>query len=321
MILYSLAVIVGIGLLVWSADRFVISSASIAHRFNVSPLVIGLTIVSIGTSAPEIVVSAVAGLTGSGSLAIGNALGSNIANIGLVLGITALVAPIAIDRSLVKRELPMLFIVTLVIGYLLYDLKLTLIDSFILLFFLILTLYLLFYKNSDSSLSEESDIASEDINHSPMWKITGWFVFALIVLLSSAKILVWGATNIASSLGVSELVIGLTIVAIGTSLPELAASITSAVKGHHGMAIGNIIGSNLFNLLAVLPIPGLIATTWIESTVLVRDYSILLISTIILFLIVGFVKRQTSLSRFAGCFLVIGYSSYLIWIYQANQLA
>ncbi|WP_163833765.1 calcium/sodium antiporter [Spartinivicinus ruber] len=319
MILFTIAIIIGLLLLVWSADRFVFGAATIAHRFNVSPLLIGITIVSIGTSAPEIVVSTMAGLSGAGSLAVGNALGSNIANIGLVLGVTALISPILLEKGLIKRELPLLLIVTLVTGYLLYDHKLAVIDSIILLLFLLITLYVVCYKNSQDSQADNDVINQAEATTTPLWKTIGWFLVGLIILLLSARLLVWGAMNIATSLGVSELVIGLTVVAIGTSLPELAASVASAVKGHHGMAIGNIVGSNLFNLLAVMPIPGLIATTWVEPGVFSRDYSVLLLSTLILLVITGFFKQKKSLGRFAGCFLVVGYSSYLLWLYQTHQ--
>ncbi|MCX4029650.1 calcium/sodium antiporter [Endozoicomonas sp. SM1973] len=320
MILFTIAIIAGLLLLVWSADRFVFGAAVIAHRFNVSPLLIGITIVSVGTSAPEIIVSTMAGLSGAGSLAVGNALGSNIANIGLVLGVTALISPILLEKGLIKRELPLLLIVTLVTGYLLYDHKLTVIDSIILLLFLLITLYVVCYKNSlDSSQADNDVIDQEEATKTPLGKTIGWFLVGLIILLLSARLLVWGATNIATSLGISELVIGLTIVAIGTSLPELAASVASAVKGHHGMAIGNVVGSNLFNLLAVMPIPGLIATTWVEPGVFSRDYFVLLLSTMILFAILVFFKQKNSLGHFAGSFLVVGYSSYLLWLYQTHQ--
>ena len=220
------AILLGLVFLVWSADKFVIGAAATARHLGMSPLLVGLTIVSIGTSAPEMFVSAMASLDGAGNLAIGNAIGSNIANIALVLGITALVAPIPLQRGLLKKELPLLMLISLLAGVVLMDLTLDLIDALILIAALIFALYLMFQQSSDSGEPVMDSDEAEEIENTPTAKAVFWLVAGLLILMASSKALVWGATGIASAMGVSDLIIGLTIVAIGTSLPELAASVT-----------------------------------------------------------------------------------------------
>ena len=259
----SLAIIGGLIGLVWSADRFVAGAASLAFNFGMSAMMIGLTIVSIGTSAPEILVAISASLSGSGALAIGNAVGSNIANIGLVLAITALIAPIPIAKRIFNMEAPFLIAVTALTIFLLYDLELSRLDGVILL--VLIPVFLWLVSRTDGVQDDG------DIERTSTAKAVAWFILSLIVLVASAQILVWGAQGVARSFGISELIIGLTIVAVGTSLPELAASVASALKGHHDIALGNVIGSNIFNLLAVISVPGLIAPLAIEPSALSRD--------------------------------------------------
>ena len=239
----------GLAGLVWSSDKFVEGAAAIANHAGMSPLLIGMTIVSLGTSAPEIVVSIMASLSGSGELAVGNALGSNITNIGLVLGVTLLIRSIAIDASTTKRELPQMVIVTLLAGALMVDGVLSIVDGALLLFGLVIFLTLLARRGATPDGSVDSD---PELTPLKAW---GVFFLGLVLLVISSRLLVVGAVNIATALGVSELIIGLTIVAIGTSLPELAASVMSALKGHSDIAIGAIVGSNVFNLLVVLAGP------------------------------------------------------------------
>ncbi|MDF1832103.1 MAG: calcium/sodium antiporter [Porticoccaceae bacterium] len=266
-----MAIIAGLIGLVWGADRFVIGAASAAKNFGISPMVIGLTIVSIGTSAPEIIVSINAALEGSGALAVGNALGSNLANIGLVLGITALIAPLPAQRHLVFQEGPVLLFVTALVGYCLFDQILGRTESLIMLALVPLLLWITVkYKVQHPDPEEVAEV--ESLTTTSNAAATIWFIIGLLVMLLSSKILVWGAITTAAEMGVSELVIGLTVVAIGTSLPELAASVTSALRGHHDIAIGNVFGSNLFNFLAVVPIAGAIAPLELDSVVFYRDY-------------------------------------------------
>ena len=266
-----MAIIAGLIGLVWGADRFVIGAASAAKNFGISPMVIGLTIVSVGTSAPEIIVSINAALEGSCALAVGNALGSNLANIGLVLGVTALIAPLPAQRHLVFQEGPVLLFVTALVGYCLYNQTLGRIESLVMLALIPLLLWATVkYKTQHPNPEEEAE--AENIASTSNIAAAMWFIVGLLVMLLSSKILVWGGITTAAEMGISELVIGLTVVAIGTSLPELAASVTSALRGHHDIAIGNIFGSNLFNFLAVMPIAGVISPLQLDSAVFYRDY-------------------------------------------------
>lgn len=310
-----LALIAGLILLVWSADRFVLGAAATAKNFGMSPMLIGLTIVSFGTSAPEILVSFMASTSGAGDLAIGNALGSNIANIAMVLGITALIAPLPVKSGVLKKELPLLLGVTILAGILLFDLHLGLIDGIILLCALAACLYLFSYfqKNaSQDALADEEEIPSMANRSAIFWLITG-----LVILALSSRMLVWGASEIAFSLGVSKLVVGLTIVAIGTSLPELAASVASALKNHHDIAIGNIVGSNIFNLVAVMAIPGLISPMGIDAIVLQRDYIAMLGLTFAL-LAFALWQKPPSINRFEGAILACAYAGYLVLLYTMS---
>lgn len=309
------ALLAGLVILVWSADRFVLGAAATARVLGVSPLVIGLTIVSLGTSAPEMFVSTMAALEGSGGLAVGNAIGSNIANIALVLGVTALVAAIPIQKKLVKKEIPLLLLVTIIAGLVLADLTLDLFDAIILVITLVVAIYLLFQQTSSSGEAVIDEDEQAAIDAMPTKHAIFWLVAGLAALMISSKMLVWGASSIAVAFGISDLIIGLTIVAIGTSLPELAASVTSALRGHHDIAIGNIIGSNIFNLLAVLPIPGLIAPLIIDSEVMTRDYAMMLGLTIALIVIIALSYRRGVIPRFTGILLLASYAAYMGLLY------
>ena len=278
----ALAILAGFVGLVWSADRFVGASAAIAKLAGLSPLIIGLTIVSLGTSAPEVMVSLSAALRGAGDLAVGNALGSNLANIGMVLGATALIARLPIQKHLLTCELPVLLLVTAAAGFVLYDAKLTWVDGIILAGLLVpVMLFIIRAKTRDLTpgevVAEEEEIP--DMSKGQAWL---WFVVGLAVLIGSAELLVFGAETTALAFGVSPLIVGLTVIAIGTSLPELAASVMSALKGHHDIALGNIIGSNIFNLLAVMAVPGLIQTTQIDPAAFSRDYASMAALTLLL---------------------------------------
>jgi cation:H+ antiporter len=312
------ALLAGLVILVWSADRFVLGTAATARFMGISPLVIGLTIVSIGTSAPEMFVSTMAALDGAGALAVGNAIGSNIANIALVLGVTALVAAIPIQKKLMKKEIPLLILVTIIAGLVLMDLKLDLFDAVILVIALVVAIYLLFQQTSESGEAIIDEDEQAEIDAMPAKNAVFWLIVGLAALMISSKMLVWGATSVAQAFGISDLVIGLTIVAIGTSLPELAASVASALKGHHDIAIGNIIGSNIFNLLAVLPIPGLIAPLVIDSAVIERDYMTMLGLTIGLVAIIALSFRRGVIPRFTGVILLGAYVAYMALLYTQS---
>lgn len=334
MLIYNIiAIVLGLIILVWSSDQFVNSAASTAKMLGMSTLMIGLTVVSFGTSAPEIMVAINSALNDAPGLAVGNAVGSNIANIGLVLGITALVCALPIRSGLIKRELPLLLVVTGVTGVLMYDLKLDMIDGIILLAMMPVTLFI-FHKFSHQAGNEHDAAENEfeeeiaDLPEMSLTKAWGMLFISLVMLIASAHGLVWGASGIAREFGISELVIGLTIVAIGTSLPELAASVASALKGHHDLAIGNIIGSNLFNLMTVLSVPGLITLTPIEPVGFSRDYFVMLALTLALalFIFIQGRTKQTSagvaqtgqLTRVHGLIFLIGYTAYMVQLYLSS---
>lgn len=321
MLLASVAILVGFIILIWSADLFVAGAASIAENMGLSPIIIGLTIVSLGTSAPEVLVSIIASTSNAGELAVGNAIGSNIANTGLVLGITLLIVPMCIHHSCMKQELPALIVVTLGVGLLLLDGDISVLDGYLMMGALVLILVQMVRSQSrDTSLSEEAE--EEPLKHLKPTRAWVTFSIGLILLIASSRLLVWGAIDIAEQLGVSRLVIGLTIVAIGTSLPELAATVASALRGHTEIALGNIIGSNLFNLLGVMSIPGIIHGEILEPAVLSRDY--VTMTGLTLFLAVSMYlsrKRKAApenhsyLGRSLGLSLVSLYGMYYYWLY------
>ena len=304
---------VGLAGLVWSSDKFVEGAAAIANHAGMSPLLIGMTIVSLGTSAPEIVVSIMASLAGSGELAVGNALGSNTTNIGLVLGITLIIRSITIDASTTKRELPQMVVVTLLAGALMIDGVLSVTDGALLILGLVIFLTLLARRRA----APEGDM-DNDSTLTPL-KAWGVFTFGLALLVISSRLLVVGAVNIAMALGVSELIIGLTIVAIGTSLPELAAAVMSALKGHSDIAIGAIVGSNVFNLLVVLAGPGLFGPLTLNASVMTRDWPVTMLTTGTLMMLAwlayqnanGDKKDNGELGRASGVLLVTMYTAYI----------
>lgn len=312
-----LLLILGFIALVWSADRFLSGAAATATNMGVSKMLIGLTVVSIGTSAPEILVAMFAAIEGNPLLAVGNAIGSNIANIGLVLGITALVAPLPFSQPVRKAELPWLLGATFLAIGLMFDRQLEFFDGILLLGALSLILYMLMRGQSAES-QELSSTMQDELDELPdmtSWQAGAWLIVGLIILLASAQVLVYAATEIAVALGVSEMIIGLTIVAVGTSLPELAATIGSAVKGHPDIAIGNVVGSNILNILAVLSVPALFGTTTIDFAALWRDCGMMLALTLMLALFAYGINSRPVITRFEGAVMLmawIGYNTLLV---------
>ncbi len=328
MLIASAAILVGFIILVWSADLFVAGAAAIADNMGMSPILIGLTIVSLGTSAPEVLVSINAALFGAGDLAVGNAIGSNMANIGLVLGITVLIAPLPVHRNRLRRELPTLLAVTLGCGLLLLDLELTWLDGLLMLGALAFILYEMIRSQShDPNAEEEANV--EALPHMSPTRAWASFGIGLVLLVISSKVLVWGASNVALELGVSPLVIGLSIVAVGTSLPELAASLASAMKGHAEIALGNVMGSNLFNLLGVMSLPGLFETQSLGQEVLLRDYASMLGITLLLAgglyattirsAVAGGAPREHQIGRGMGVLFLVLYALYYYWLYNTAR--
>ena len=304
-----LVLIGGLVLLLWSADKFVDGAVAIAHNFGVSTLIIGLTIVSVGTSAPEIIVSTIASLEGAPEIAISNAMGSNIANIGLVLGVTAILAPLPFATSVLKFEMPwMLFATFLVAVVLLWDYKLSLWDGIALL--LVLTLGLAQMFRTFKERGEIPDGIAEQLESGKQmtrWVAVAWLIGGLIFLLIGAQMVVSAAQDIAHWLGVPKWVIGLTIVALGTSLPELAATVTAALKNEPEIAIGNVVGSNILNILAVLPVPAILHPYELSTMEIWRDFGAMFVFTMLLALFAYGIRSKKIVTRFEGFILLIGY--------------
>jgi cation:H+ antiporter len=316
MLSFSLATLAGFVLLLWGADRFVVGAASTARNLGVPPLIIGLTLVGMATSGPEIFVSITASLAGDPALAAGNAIGSNIANIGLVLGVTALITPISVRSVTLRREMPTLLVVTLILTMVFINLRLGRLEGLLLMITLALVLYWLVVLGSRSHAEDpiSLDYASEIPEGIPMNKALGWLIVGLLVLLGGSHLLVWGAQNLAEYFGVSELIIGLTVVAIGTSLPELAVSVVSALKGEHDMAIGNIIGSNLFNSLAVVGIAGVIHPAVFERELLTVHLPVMIGLTLALFMLTYNFNGSSRIRRLEGAMLLVAFLFYHGWI-------
>jgi cation:H+ antiporter len=308
MLLQGLAIITGLTLTIWSADRFVDGAADTAQHLGISPLIIALTIMAVGTSAPEIATSALAAAQGFPDLGVGNAIGSNIANIGLIAGITALVAPLRLRSASLRRELPLLILVTLACLLLLTDGSLGRLDAGLMLLMLVGALFY-FARMARRPQGDDPIVSTGPAAEGPKRSLRMALLqlgLGLGVLLGAAQLLVWGASNLATTLGVPELVVGLSIVAVGTSLPELATCVAAALKGKHDIAVGNIIGSNLFNLLIVLPLPGLIAPGPLASGVLERDYPVMIgLSLLIVVLARGFGGRGIIHRWQGGVFLLL----------------
>lgn len=317
MLIAALSILIGFILLVWSADKFVDGAAATARHAGMPSLLIGMIIVGFGTSAPEMVVSAMAALDGNPNLALGNALGSNIVNIGLVLGATALVAPIMVHSNIIRKEMPILLLITLAFGAILLDSNISYLESLLLLggFFALIGWSVF------SALKTRKDTLKDDMekelqaHEMTLSRAIVWLVVGLVLLILSSRILVWGAVNIANSLGISDLIIGLTIVAIGTSLPELAASVMAAKKGEHDIAIGNVVGSNMFNILAVVGIAGVITPiSNLDAQVLTRDWTTMIGLTIALFVMAYGFSKQGKIGRVKGIFLLTSYIAYNLYL-------
>lgn len=306
----------GLVLLIWSADKFVASAVSIATQMNVSKLLIGLTVVSVGTSAPEIFVSLEAAFLDKSGMAVGNAIGSNIANVGLVLGMTAIVVPLPFALSVLKFEMPWLLLATLLVAViLLYDYELSRIDGVILLIMLIVGMHQMFRAaRKRHKLPDGLEEELQDLEEMTKFQAWGWLILGLVLLGFSAWLVVWGASNIADWLGVPESVVGVTIVALGTSLPELAATLTAATKGHPEIAIGNVVGSNILNILAVLPVPALINPYTLSTVEIWRDFGAMFAFTMLLALFAYGIRSRKIVTRFEGSVLLLGYVGYMVLV-------
>ncbi len=305
-----LALIGGLILLVWSADRFIDGAAVTARYAGMSPLLIGMVVIGFGTSAPEMVVSAISASQGNPGLALGNAYGSNIANLALILGTSALIAPIILKTTVIKRELPILLVVTVLASLLLFDLALSRTDAIVLLLVFAAIICWWIWLGLRQRIDYNSNDESKEEPKMTLKIAVVWLVVGMSMLVVSSRILVWGAVEIARGFGVSDLIIGLSVVAIGTSLPELASAIIAMRKGEHDLAVGNVIGSNLFNTLAVVGIAGAIQPLTIAPEVLYRDCLLMGLLTIALFIARVGKSSQKEISRVGGALLLIVYFSY-----------
>jgi len=315
----------GFILLVWGADRLVAGAAATARNFGVSPLIIGLTIVAFGTSAPELVVSAVAAYLGKPGLAVGNAIGSNIANIGLILGVTAVLYPLRVESQTLKREYPQLMLIMITCFIMAANLEFSKLEGNILLLGLgALVLWMIrlgMQKKPNDPLAQE--YADEIPTDMPTKTALIWVGIGLLILPLSSHFLVLGAVSIARMLEVSETVIGLTIVALGTSLPELAASLTSALRKEDDLAIGNVIGSNMFNILGVLGIAASIEPVSFDRTILLQDMPVMFLFTVLLFFMAYGIRGPGRISRSSGALLLVLFIAYqvLVWMTAQNVVA
>lgn len=311
-----IAVILGLVLLVWSADKFIDGASATASHFGMPPLLVGMVIVGFGTSAPEIVVSVMAAIDGNPGLALGNAYGSNIANIALILGVTVLIQPIMVHSAVVRKELPLLLLVTGICIFQIFDGVLSQNDAIIMLLMLVLYMGWTIWQG----MRNQSDVLSHEFDHQlqekevPLKTSIFQLIFGLIVLVISSRLLVWGAVEIAQAFGVSELIIGLTVVAVGTSLPELASSIAAARKGELDIAIGNVIGSNMFNTLAVVGLAGVIHPTIVPPEVLQRDMVVMGTLTLSLLLFTLSFNGQGRIGRVKGSIWLVSFVAYTCYL-------
>ena len=324
-----ITVLIGLAILVWSADMFIDGATTLANSLGVPSFLIGVVILGLGTSAPEMVVSVLAALEGSPELALGNAYGSNIMNIALVLGTTALISPIIIHKSIVKRDLPLLLVITILAAWQLRDGQLSQSDGIILLLGLAAVLIFQIVMNLRSSRQEDKKIASKNNEHSEnkdrqsagIFRGLASLIIGMSILILSSRAIVWGAVELATFWGLSELIIGLTVVAVGTSLPELVASLSAARKGEHDMALGNIIGSNIFNTLGVVGLAALIAPISADPIILTRDVLAMALLTLLLVVLCVFAYlKKRSFGRTSGAILLLFFIGYSILLTQTFNL-
>ena len=322
MLIQILILLLSLIILVWSADKFVFGASALARNLGISPMIIGLTIVAMGSSAPEMMIAATASLQGNPDTAIGNAIGSNITNIALVLGLTALFNPLTVSSSTIKREIPLILIITAIATYMLANSNFSFNEGLILIIGFVLYIATLLFvtlkRSKENPIDDKMVIEAEQevpdgvsTKHSVIWLIVG-----MILLPLSASFLVDSSIFIAKAFGISDLVIGLTVIAIGTSLPELAASIMSIIKKEDDLALGNIIGSNIFNILAVLSLAGLISPGNIDNAAAVRDAPFMLATTFLLFILCFSRGGKFRFTRAKGLLLLAVFIGYQVLLFS-----
>jgi cation:H+ antiporter len=316
MTLAVLAVAAGLALLLWSGDRFIAGSAAVAQRLGLPPLLIGMVIVGFGTSAPEMIVSGLAAYQNAPGIALGNAYGSNLTNIALILGLTALIHPVAVHSTVLRKELPILTAVSLLAAVQLWDGVVSRLDAGVL---LTIFAFLLAWTVRQGLRGRDDALAAEvqqGLQHRPLpfGRAIIWMAVGLVLLIVSSRLLVWGAVEVARGFGVSDLIIGLTVVAVGTSLPELASSIIAVRRGEHDLALGNVLGSNLFNTLAVVGLAGLIRPLSAAPEVLSRDLVVMVALTLLLFALGFGVGGPGRINRLEGLGLLAAFIAYNLWL-------
>jgi cation:H+ antiporter len=319
MLIDSIEVVGGLVLLIWGADRFVLGAGAGARNLGVAPLLIGLTVVAFATSAPEILVSIIAATGNNPGLAFGNAIGSNIVNIGLVLGLVAALKPIELRSATLRREMPALLAVTLLTVSLFLDTYMSRVDGIVMLTGLVIVMIWLTKLGMRSAANDPiiAEFEAEIPTEVSMKLAIFWFVVGLGTLLLGAELLVDGAISVARTLGVSDIIIGVTLVALGTSLPELAVSMVSAIKEEHGLAIGNIVGSNIFNLLAVIGVAATIDPTGVDQSVLSLHVFVMVAFTLVLFAMTYDYDGKSELSRIEGISLFAAFVAYQAYVVQS----
>jgi len=314
-----IATVVGLAALAWSADRFVDGAAAVARYLGMPALLVGMLVIGFGTSAPELVVSAFAAAGGQPELAFGNAMGSNIANIGLILGVTAVVTPVVVHRGILRKELPALLGVTVLLGILTFDKGVSRIDALILLVVLVAVIAWSISqarRSADDALAKdvEAEAVALSLSCKAAWR---WLGVGLVLMVVSSRLLVWGAVGIAERLGWSDLVIGLTVVALGTSAPELASSIAAARKGENDLALGNVIGSNLFNSLGVVGLAGVISPAAVSADLVNRDIPVVLLFTVALVVFAVWPLGKGRITRIEGGLLIAAYAAYMVLVFTS----
>jgi cation:H+ antiporter len=314
MILPIVAIMTGLILLTYSAERFVTGAAATARYFGMSSLLVGMVIIGFGTSAPELLVSGISAYGGNPGLALGNAYGSNIANIGLILGITALISPIAVASVVLRRELPFLCLVTLISAFLIWDGVISRLDGWLLLLMFAIVMGWSIVRGMKQHKSDAPAQKHEIEYGIPLRRALFWLLIGLVLLALSARLLVWGAVEMAQFFGINDFVIGLTVAAVGTSLPELASSIMAAIKGEHDIAVGNVLGSNLFNTLPVVGIAAVIHPIDVSSRILSQDFLIMVAFTCAIFVLSFRLRKPSVINRIGGAILLVGYILYMSWV-------
>ena len=297
-------ILLGIALLYGGGELLVRFASSLALRFKLSPLVIGLTVVAFGTSAPELAATLTASLSGAEAIAVGNVVGSNIANVGLILGLAALLLPIAIQKSVLQREMSVMIGASLLPLLFFADGRLGRLEGAIL-FALLLAYLVWMLRTSNDDAPETPDLA-------PLWLTVAGITGGLVLLVLGAQVLITGATSLALAFGVPERIVGLTLVAVGTSLPELASSLVAVLKRETDMVLGNIIGSNIFNVLCILGITGLVTPLALPFAALRLDLLVMLAFAVLAFV---FLLTQRLLVRWEGGVLVLTYALYVAWLF------